>query len=72
VTFIAVRLNVVIPGLIVPELEGLDRAFVDHRLSFEYFPSVLEWLVLVFVASVGVALFYIGSRLLPLAAREEQ
>ncbi len=72
VTFIAVRLNVVIPGLIVPELEGLDRAFVDHRLSFEYFPSALEWLVLVFVASVGVALFYIGSRLLPLAAREEQ
>lgn len=72
VTFIAVRLNVVIPGLIVPELEGLDRAFVDRRLSFEYFPSVLEWLVLVFVASVGVALFYAGSKVLPLAAREEQ
>lgn len=72
VTFIAVRLNVVIPGLIVPELEGLDQAFVDRRLSFEYFPSALEWLVLVFVVSVGVGLFYVGSKLLPLAAREEQ
>lgn len=72
VTFIAVRLNVVIPGLIVPELEGLDRAYVDHRLSFEYFPSVLEWLLLAFVVSVGVAVFYIGSRLLPLVVRVEE
>ncbi len=72
VTFIAVRLNVVIPGLIVPELEGLDRAFVDKRLSFEYFPSAVEWLVLTFVVSLGVGLFYAGSKLLPLTAREEQ
>ncbi len=72
VTFIAVRLNVVIPGLIVPELEGLDRAYVDHRLSFEYFPSALEWLVLAFVVSVGVALAYAGGRLLPLTVGEEE
>ncbi|MBI5288742.1 MAG: polysulfide reductase NrfD, partial [Chloroflexi bacterium] len=65
-TFIAVRLNIVIPGLVVPQLEGIDEAFVDGRLTFEYFPSTMEWLVLLFVVSAGVAMFYAGSKLLPL------
>lgn len=71
-TFIAVRLNIVIPGLVVPQLEGMDKAFVDGRLTFEYFPSVMEWLVLLFVVSAGVAMFYVGSKLLPLTGTEER
>ncbi len=71
-SFIAVRLNVVIPGLVTPELQGLETAYVDSRLTFTYFPSLMEWLVVVFVGALMVGLFYAGYRLLPLiSAREE-
>jgi len=70
--FIAVRLNVVIPGLVTPQLEGLETAYLDSRLTFTYFPSLMEWLVVVFVGALMVGLFYAGYRLLPLiSAREE-
>jgi molybdopterin-containing oxidoreductase family membrane subunit len=71
-TFIAVRLNVVIPGLVVPQLEGLDAAFVDDRLTFDYVPSLMEWLVLLFVTVAGIGAFYIGTKLLPLITPEER
>lgn len=64
--FIAVRLNIVIPGLVRPELEGLERAFVDQRLTFTYFPSMTEFLVGIFVVSFGIALFFVGYWLLPI------
>lgn len=63
-TFMSVRLNVIIPGLVVPELKGLEDAFVDSRLTFHYFPSLHEWLVILFVISFGVMLFYTGWRIL--------
>jgi molybdopterin-containing oxidoreductase family membrane subunit len=71
-TFIAVRLNVVIPGLVTPELEGLETAYVDSRLSFTYFPSAMEWFVMVFVGAFMVGLFYAGYRLLPLFGSREE
>ena len=70
-SFIAVRLNIVIPGLAVPELRGLESAFVDERLSFNYVPSQMEWLVALLVVSLAVALFYLGRRCLPLAEYAE-
>ena len=65
-TFLATRLNIVIPGLIEPQLEGLDTAYMDSRLSFAYFPSLMEWLVLIFIGAFATGLFYAGYRLLPL------
>lgn len=65
-TFISVRLNIIIPGLAYPELQGLERAYLGSRLSFQYFPSLLEWQVSAFVASLGIALFALGLRLLPI------
>lgn len=65
-TFIAVRLNIVIPGLAFAEIRGLERAYADARLTFDYFPSLLEWQVSAFVASVGVAIFALGLWLLPI------
>ncbi len=63
---VAVRLNIVIPAYIIPQLPGLDKAFVDPRLVYSYFPSVLEW-----SSSIGIiALFTLGflltSRMLPI------
>lgn len=71
VTFLSVRLNIVIPALAVPELHGLERAYSDSRLHFQYFPSLHEWLVMVFVVSFGVALFYAGYKTLPILHTKE-
>lgn len=65
-TFIAVRLNIIIPGLAYPELQGLERAYIGARLSYAYFPSLLEWQVSAFVASLGIVLFALGLRFLPI------
>jgi molybdopterin-containing oxidoreductase family membrane subunit len=64
--FIAVRANIVIPGQVIPELAGLERAFTDQRLTFAYMPSTVELLVGVFVLAFGTAVFFIGTWLLPL------
>lgn len=68
VTFMAVRLNLVIPGLIDPHLQGLQSAFIHPRLTFEYVPSVFEWQVTLFVVACGMAALFLGFKLLPIAA----
>jgi len=70
VSYFAVRLNHVIPGQITPAMKGLQEAYMDHRLRFEYLPSVHEWAVLAFVVSVCAALFFAGNRFLALVAIE--
>ncbi|MHB0868578.1 MAG: NrfD/PsrC family molybdoenzyme membrane anchor subunit [Chloroflexota bacterium] len=72
VCFFAARLNIVVPGQAIPEVAGLERAFVDERLTFAYVPSQMEWLVMAFVVSFAAALFYVGYRVLPLFDREVQ
>jgi protein NrfD len=64
-TFVMVPLNIVIPGLAypTPELEGLKRAAVHHRLSFDYFPSTTEWLVVIFAIGLALAFFTVGYKL---------
>jgi len=70
-TFISVRLNIVLPGLALEQLVGLEQAYVDPRLSLTYFPSVMEWLVGLFVVAFGVGLFYAGYQLLPITHAKE-
>jgi molybdopterin-containing oxidoreductase family membrane subunit len=71
VAFISARLNIVIPALAVPGLRGLEQAYMDARLSFYYFPSLAEWMVGLFSASMGVALFYVGYKSLPIFETHE-
>ena len=70
--YMAVRLNIVIPGFITPELRGLERAFFDKRLVYSYVPTLAEWQVTIFVTMIGVALFYLGYRLLPLVTEKKE
>lgn len=70
-TFMAVRLNIVVPGLIEPQLKGLEESFTDPRLRFEYIPNLFEWQVTLFVVALGAALFYIGYKLLPIVETKE-
>lgn len=69
ITFLAVRYNLVIPGLIAPEFQGLAEAYTDPvggKLSFLYAPTWFEWQVLLGIVAAGVALWYVGMRLFPM------
>lgn len=67
VTFLAVRLTIVVPGQITPQLSGLERSYMDDRLLFSYIPSIFEWSVVAFVVAMGFGLFYVGCRYLPVS-----
>lgn len=67
VTFMSVRLNIVIPALAIPELKGLENAFIEKRLVFSYAPSLHEWQLTLFIAALAVGLFYAGMKFLPLS-----
>lgn len=65
ITFLAVRLNYLIPDMAVYKLEGLQNTFFHQRLRPEYVPNVYEWLVSVWVISLGLLTFLLGTRWLP-------
>lgn len=65
ITFVAVTLNVVIPVLATPELQGLATAFTHSKLNFNYVPNLMEWMTMLFVFGVGGVLFGLGLRWLP-------
>lgn len=64
VTFVSARLNVLIPGQSIEQLEGLKEAFHHERLSFFYMPTLLEYLVSFFIATLPVGLSFVGINLL--------
>jgi molybdopterin-containing oxidoreductase family membrane subunit len=66
VTFLAVRLNYLIPDMAVYKLEGLQNTFFHQRLRPEYVPNINEWLVSVWVISLGLLAFLLGTRWLPI------
>jgi Ni/Fe-hydrogenase subunit HybB-like protein len=61
-TFIGVRLNIVIPGLVAEKIHGQALAYIHPRLAYNYFPSMMEWLVGTFIIAFGVALLYLGNK----------
>ncbi|MFQ5649933.1 MAG: NrfD/PsrC family molybdoenzyme membrane anchor subunit [bacterium] len=69
-SFISVRLNIVIPALAVPELEGLKHAFTGPGLTFDYFPSVMEWFLFLFTIGVPAFIFMAGKSILPIIDTE--
>ena len=66
ITFLSVRLNIVIPGLVVPELQGLQGAFTGPGLSFDYLPTLTEWMLQLWIVSTGLLAFLVGYHLLPI------
>ncbi|HBY95665.1 MAG TPA: molybdopterin oxidoreductase [Chloroflexi bacterium] len=71
ISFLSVRLNIVIPGLAVEELKGLSAAFSGPGLNFTYFPSPMEWLFFIWTVSLAGLLFLIGYSLLPIVRPTE-
>jgi len=71
ITFISVRLNIVIPALAVEELAGLRNAFSGPGLTFDYFPSTMEWLFFIWIVSLAGCLFLLGLKLLPITNQKK-
>jgi protein NrfD len=63
VTFISTRLNILVPGQAVTELEGLQDAFSHPRLDYLYHATPMEYLVSLFLVALGLAVLYVGARL---------
>jgi molybdopterin-containing oxidoreductase family membrane subunit len=64
--FIGLRLNIVIPGLAAEEVNGISHALSSSRLSADYFPSLTEFLLTAGVIGLGLVLFGLGEKYLPI------
>ncbi|MEW6668626.1 MAG: NrfD/PsrC family molybdoenzyme membrane anchor subunit [Thermodesulfobacteriota bacterium] len=62
--FAVARANIVLPALTVPELAGLVTAFTGPHLGFDYFPSLMEWSIVLGVTGGTTLAFLIGNDLL--------
>jgi molybdopterin-containing oxidoreductase family membrane subunit len=69
ITFLCARLNVLVPGQAVSEIQGLQEAFHHDRLTYIYHATVMEYLVGLFLLAVGMAVFFVGERISVLAAK---
>ena len=69
---VAVRINLVIPAYVVPVLNGLNRAYLDKRWSYAYFPSPLEWAASIGLVALLVLGFSFAFELLPMFAKEPE
>jgi molybdopterin-containing oxidoreductase family membrane subunit len=65
VGFLAVRLNIVIPGLADEQVAGLTEAFSSPRISTDYVPSTMEFLFTSGIVGIGLLMFGIGEWFLP-------
>lgn len=72
VGFAVARANIVFPALTVPELEALRTAFTGPHLSFEYFPSLVEWAVTLGIVGGSTILFLLGTDRLPLFGKTSE
>jgi protein NrfD len=63
--FAALRLNIVVPGLAIEEIQGLSQALASPRLTTNYVPSLMEWSIAVGIVGFGLLLFGLGEWLLP-------
>jgi len=68
--FAVARTNIVFPALCVPEMDALVTAFSGPHLSFEYFPSPMEWAVTLGATALALLGFLIGTERLPLFSKE--
>lgn len=60
------RLNIVIPGQIIPAFKTMAEAYHHTRFELGYYPSSVEWLAAIGVAAIGVWLVFAAHKLLPL------
>jgi molybdopterin-containing oxidoreductase family membrane subunit len=57
---------IIFPALTIPEIESLANAFGGPHLTFEYFPSLVEWAVTIGTIGMATMGILLGGDLLPL------
>ena len=67
-TALSTKLNLVITAQAVPEFEELRTAYTGPGLSFNYFPTTLEWLLGVWIVGVVALVALAGYRFLLLGS----
>ncbi len=67
---IAVRLNLVIPAYLFPQLPGLDVALTNPRSAYTYFPSAIEWISSLGLLALLTLAFIVVWHYLPVFERE--
>jgi Ni/Fe-hydrogenase subunit HybB-like protein len=72
VGLVGVRLNLVIPALVIPVLKGLDTAISDPRWSYHYFPSFSEWATTIGLIALVAWGFSVAVRILPVFGEVEE
>lgn len=70
VGILGTRVNIVIPPLIQPALEGMPAAYHHPRFAWGYFPSMNEWLVGLGTIALGILVFLAARRIIPLEEAE--
>ncbi len=68
---IAVRWNIIVPGLTIPRLEGLSDYFYSVRLTTLYWPSLVEWMSSIGLLALFMVLVSLGLKFLPLSDATE-
>ena len=68
--FAVARANIIFPALAVPEIQALTTAFSGPHLTYDYFPSLMEWAVTIGIVGLAVLAFLIGEDRLPLHGKE--
>ncbi len=63
---------IIFPALTIPEISELAEAFDGPRLRFEYFPTGMEWSVMVGIIGLAPVACLIGNDRLPLFKRENE
>jgi len=71
VGILAVRLNLVIPAYLFPQLPGLDQALTDPRAAYSYFPSLIEWVSSIGVLALLTLVFIFAWNVLPMYEEDE-
>jgi molybdopterin-containing oxidoreductase family membrane subunit len=66
---LASKLNLVVPALAREELEGLAHAYTGPGLLFDYFPTLMEWLVWVWALALGALIVLVGYYVFNLATQ---
>lgn len=59
-TALSTKLNLVIAALAVPEIEELRGAYTGPGLRWDYFPTLMEWLVALWILAVVAIVVLIG------------
>jgi molybdopterin-containing oxidoreductase family membrane subunit len=69
---VAVRWNIIVPGLMIPKLAGFSDFFFSPRFTTSYSPSAVEWLSSIGLLSLFMVLISLGLKFLPLQVTAEQ